>query len=694
MLIKNHSDFQAALTFINNNDVLALDIETDGLNQRSNRIIGIGISNATDGIYLPTFVWTGTLLDASSVFSYAKPLLSSLVGKKLLTWNGGFDIPFIKNFFGIDLLPYLHADVMLMKHTCDEEFPFGLKEVATKLWGLDAKIEKEEMLESIKANGGGPKDYYKASTETLSKYCIKDALLTFRAYTHYSKELQRQGLEVFYYTDEVMPLYKHVTIPMEQRGVALNIDSLKTEQAAITKDIQAIEASIQAQIAPYLPDVFVPWLLNKDYPMQTYTGKVPVWRKKHATQKDAWSVDNPGAYMFNLQSKHHLKKLFFDTLGEEPLSRTPTGQPQVDETFLDSVALKYEWAQQLIVYNKLNKLKSTYIDRFLQEQENGIFYPSFMQHRTVSGRFGSDLQQLPRPLEPNGENDLVSHYTSIIRTFVVCRDNCNLISADYEQLEPSVFSHNSSDPNLIAIFNNGLDFYSEVAIRTEGLTDVSSDKRAPNYLGAINKAKRQKAKSYSLGIAYGMSGYKLKFEVQSTQEEADKLVADYYAAFPKLKETMDALQNSAKKNGYVVSAGGRIRRMPLVQKLYQRHGDCIDNDLELWKKYHNIPALYAKAKEDRKTYKNLMNNALNFPIQSLAASIVNRACINIAKKLKTEKLDAHIIMQIHDEIVVEASQKDTERACQILKQEMETVVKLKVPLRAEPIVGKNFKECK
>jgi len=671
LIIRSDESLAQALTFIQQSDMLAFDVETDGLNVRKNKVIGIGISNGLDGIYLPIFdAITPTLL------------LKALIGKKLLTWNGAFDLPITKNNFGIDLLPSLHADVMLLKHTTDEEFPFGLKECAAIEFGHSAKAEQEELKASIKANGGSAKEFYKADMEILAKYCVQDCLLTYRLYNIYTKRLEDQGLTNFFYNEEVMPLYKTVTIPMEQKGMRLDMEGLIEAQKLISADIDKLQYEIQLQIAPHL-DIFKQWFLNKDYPFKTTTGKDSAWTKHYVTQYDAWAAENTG-YMFNLQSKHHLKKLFFDTLKCTPLSKTPTGLPQVDDEFIQSVSATYEWCSLLTVYNKLNKIKSTYIDRLLEESENGIWYPNFMQHRTVSGRFAGDAQQLPRPIPGD---DLVSKYTSAIRSFIIPREGNKLVSADYTSLEPTVFAHVSGDPSLQNIFNSDVDFYSEVAIKTERLTGVSSDKSAPNYLGKVNKAARQKAKAYSLGLAYGMTAYKLKFEIECDEKEAEQLVQDYYNAFPQLKQFMDQSVNSAETLGYVKTQTGRIRHLNEVKAIFDKYGPSIRNDLELWKTY-NGTSTYAQAKMDRKTYKNGVNNAINFQIQGLAASIVNRAAIKLAKQGLIP------VCQVHDELVYDLPITDISEKCQQIQAVMQNILPLTVPLRTEPQLGDNYAQCK
>lgn len=685
-----------ALEFINGQEILAFDTETDSLNVRRGNIIGFGVAGPVDGFYVPRLAWNsnlGSLVPVGLTDSNIRLILEALKKKKLLMFNASFDARFTRNNLGVDLLPSLHADVLLLKHTCDEEFPLDLKGIAKKLWGASATEEKEELKASIKENDGKATEYYKANLDVIAKYCIKDCILTYRMYAHYSRDLKRQGLEKFYYEDEVLPLYKEVTIPMEDAGVRLDMPKLQQSLHEIKQDLAKIEADIQAAIAPNL-GLFTEWFLNKDYPPKTYTGKPSVWTKKHKTQYDAWRADNPTGYMFNLESVHHLKKLFFDTLNETPVSRTPKGSPQVDDEFLHQMAAKYPWAAQLIEYRKLTKIKGTYIERFLEESEDGRFYPSFQQHRTVSGRYAGDLQQLPRPLDPGAASEVVTKYTNRIREFIISDPGYRLISADYEQLEPSIFAHTSGDKALQEIFKNGTDFYSTVAIRTERLTGVSADKQAPNYLGKINKAARQKAKAYALGIAYGMTGYKLQFEIGVSNEEADLLVQNYLAAFPSLARWMQTSKDAANFDGYVKTQAGRIRHLPRAKQIFQQFGARITDSLHLYKAYSANPAIYQEVKSVRKEYINLLNNAINFQVQGLAASIVNRAAILLARQFKAAGLSTRIVGQVHDELVFSAPESELEQVCPIIKHTMETVVKLDVPLRTVPQVGTNYRECK
>jgi uncharacterized protein YprB with RNaseH-like and TPR domain len=193
MIVNNIETYDAALEFIQQNDLLAYDIETDGLNMRKNVIIGIGISNATQGYYFPLKTWNGQSLQDVELPGSIKAVLYELKSKKLITFNGAFDIPFTKINLGVDLLDALYCDVMLLKHTCDEEFPFDLKGVGEKIFGLNAKEEQEVLKEHLKAKGAGAKEYYKADTNILAKYCIKDCLLTYKLFDYYMADMERQS---------------------------------------------------------------------------------------------------------------------------------------------------------------------------------------------------------------------------------------------------------------------------------------------------------------------------------------------------------------------------------------------------------------------------------------------------------------------------------------------------------------------
>ena len=738
MIISCKEDLQLAYDFINKYDTLAFDTETTGLNWRKDLIIGFSFATPDEAVYVAHLAWDGHQLNELISKEECTKLLRTAIGKRLTGWNLKFDMQFTLSYFGVDLITSIWSDGMLAKHAVEEDaLFFGLKETAASVFGIETNKEKEEMLQSIKENGGTAKEYYKASLPTIAKYCMQDSKLSYKLNARYVTQLQAEGLHEFYFNDETMPLYREVTIPMEMRGIRVDIDALRSTKEQITHELSSLENKIQTLAAPHTGK-FNTWFLEKNYPVRRTGPFVQVLAEtlkialpltpggKFSTASEAIlslpercqfrrfmegrdtlhpsivkvvqkKMHGPSP-MLNLSSKHHLKKIFFDELCEVPLSTTDKGSPQIDETFLESVKRKHPFVPLLIEYNKLVKIKGAYIDRLIEENEESRWHPSFQQHRTISGRYGSDAQQFPKAIEDDeierGESTpLIQRFTNLIRTFLISSEGCLLTGADYESLEPKIFAHVSGDENLKNIFKLNHDFYSTIAIRTEGL-DASPDKKNPLYLGKINKTARQRAKAYALGIAYGMTGYKLKFQLECEQEEADKLVADYLVAFPALAEWIHNTHVLVKSKGISFSETGRVRHMPYAAYLHARHGDQLLDSLWLWKTYNAEGPLYAEMKKKRAQFKNFLNNGCNFQIQSLAASIVNRACIAINREFKKHNLSALIILQVHDEIVVEHAEGEKEIVHEIMRRIMETNYKISVPLVADPQSGVKYSETK
>jgi len=541
VIIETENHMKEARQHILDSEFVAYDTETTGLNVRKNEVIGFSFSGSEGvGYYLPLKYWSENELKDFSHLNKerTRELMLLLITKKLIMHNASFDVRITKSSLGFDLLDALYCDTILLKHAVDEERPFGLKDIAKKIQtqiGLDvgkaANEEQVDMINSIKENGGSvTKDSYelfKADRRKIGIYACADTDLTLRVFNYYSKLVTSEGLDKFFYEDETMPLLKHVTIPMESGGVPLDVEAIKEAKINIEEDILLLEEKIQLGIKPHLKK-FESWYLNYKFPPKrsgefaqglaklknldlplTSSGRFSVSQSNLeklppspckdylmggsfltddvVEEVQRWMFEQTGEnYMFMLSSKHHLKKLFFETLNEKPISKTKKGNPQVDALFLSTIKDKYDWMPLLMDYNKLCKIRDSYLTRFLDKEEDGMFYPSFFQHRTISGRYGGDLMQLPRPLEAGQESEVVVKYTNMIRKFFISGDGYKFVDADYESLEPHVFAHVSGDKGLKDIFLKGHDFYSTIAIDTEGLEGVSADKKADNYLGKVD----------------------------------------------------------------------------------------------------------------------------------------------------------------------------------------------------------------
>jgi len=746
---------------IRENEFVAFDTETDSLNPRKGRIIGFSVSGEIGkGFYMPTMVWNvdrleEVVVEGKNAHALATYVIEQLVGKKLICHNASFDLRFVHNFYGIDLLPHLHADTSLLVHTVKEEGafgygnPFGLKSIAImvqKEIGLDVETEANEeqlaLKDSIKANGGSTSkenyEIYKADLEILSKYAAADTDLTLRIYHHFYKILVKEELEKFFFEDEVMPVYREVTIPMERHGIKLDIPLLEEKRTSITKDLQeqseavvkellkeskVKEWIIDQAIEAYPPKnkgMFAQRLLeqnNIELPKSEKTGKFTINKAAVAalpaskikdylmtgdidylnrdlivkTSLSLWKEDNDGQF-FNIQSKDQMGKIAFDVLGEKPISSTTKGKPQFDEDMIQSISGKYAWAKHLRLYNKLTKIKTAYIDRFLDSAEDGRFYPYFKQNGTVSGRYGSDMQQLPKPLEPGQDEELIMGYTNTVRAFFICDEGTKLLDTDYASLEPRVFATVAGDQGLKDIFNNDLDFYSHIAIKTEKLEGVSAHTKAPNFLKKVDPVKRQTAKAYSLGVPYGMSGYALAMSLGVDRKEGERLVEGYLDGFPELRKWRESSRKFVKENGYIKNKVGRIRHLPQAKEIYNALGDRLIDD---WRFRKELERQYGAeyATSLYRDYKNALNNCLNFQIQSYSASIVNRAALQINRKFRAEDIEGQVICQVHDQLVCQVKEEDVKRACEIVQDCMENTTKLEgVQLIAEPEVANNMRD--
>lgn len=718
-----------------------LDLETDSVVEKTAKIIGIGMcTNSKEAFYIPirdnTKVLKWTKEELAGIYSFVGDMSAR---NKLINHNIIYDVLVFENNAGHDISKYIYSDTILMKHLLDENRPFGLKEVAKQYLGEWADRAQKDMHDSIIKNGGSATkenmEMWKADTNILGEYCCWDVLLTSLLFDIFDRDIYKQGLDRLFYKEEVMPLYREVTIPMKRRGFPIDLGYFEKLKETITKEINKIEDDIHNS----LPDdvrIYSNRILNEEFPIkrsgnfpkaliEAYHLEVPVAKGKptlakkevlkrqaeapHAVwqwilgeevpeltvalkevQREMFTVKYPEqSHIFNLKSNEDLSWLFFTNLMEKPLSKTDGGKPQCDDDFLESIKGKHRFVPMLIDYKKLNKLLSTYIEGVLERQVDGIIYTSLLQFGTTSGRYSStspNLQNIPRIKDDEGGlSELVLHYTNAIKRGFVSPPGYKIVNADYSSLEPVCFAHVSNEEKLRDVFRKGYDLYSAIAIDVFKLEGCSADKKSPNYLKKKYPEKRQIAKAFCLAVVYGAEGNRIADLMGLSFKEANQIIDDYLNTYPKLKEYMLVCDNSAMNKGMVTTQFGRIRHLPVAQALFKKHGtNLLDRK---WAKDHNL-------KDDRYKFKNALNNSKNFPIQGLASHIVNKAAIAIEKKFKECRIDGGLVMQVHDELTSIVREDQVELACRIVKQCMEETTKISVPLIAEPVVGTNWAESK
>ena len=341
---------------------------------------------------------------------------------------------------------------------------------------------------------------------------------------------------------------------------------------------------------------------------------------------------------FNLSSPKQLQEILFDEMNIPVIEKTPGGQPSTAESVLQELAKQYELPQVILEHRTLSKLKSTYTDRLPEQisEKTGRVHSTFHQAVTTTGRLSSsdpNLQNIPIKTEEG----------RMIREAFVAPKGFDLISIDYSQIELRIMAHLSKDEGLITAFENGEDIHSATAKEVFG----SADDQA-----------RRSAKAINFGLIYGMSAFGLGKALGVTRPEAADYIASYFGKYPGVKIYMDEMKAKAKDQGYVETAFGR--------RLY-------------------LPGIHSG-----RTRMAAERAAINAPMQGTAADIMKLAMINMHDYIKGTGKDIHLILQVHDEVIVECPEKDTKTTLNALEQIMTDVTKLSVPLVVESGVANNW----
>lgn len=388
-------------------------------------------------------------------------------------------------------------------------------------------------------------------------------------------------------------------------------------------------------------------------------------------------------HVFNLSSTHHLAWLLFDYYGEKPKKTSKkTGKPQVDKDSLGD----YEhltFIKKLLALKKEEKLLSTYVKPILEKQHDGWLYPSMLQFGTTSGRYscagGLNLQTLPRD-------------DKRIKKGFIAPPGYKIVNADFSALEPRIFAWVSGDNGLKEVYWDGLDLYSKIAIDVFGLQGVSARESDANYLKKVNPDARQQAKVFTLAVPYGANAGRISGLMKKDYKEADDIINAYLDAYPGLKDYMANQEDDAKFNGMTSTNFGRVRHLPRAKELFDKYSTRLYNKKKMQERLgeHEGSEVYYE-------FRNLLNNAKNFPIQATAAHVTNASLIMLADLFEKERIDGWIALQVHDEITCIVKDTDAERAAKLLKMSMEEnpiAKEIDVPMIGEPLVALNLADAK
>lgn len=349
---------------------------------------------------------------------------------------------------------------------------------------------------------------------------------------------------------------------------------------------------------------------------------------------------------FNINSSKQLGDVLFNELGLPSGKKNHRGL-STSADVLETLVPIHPIAQDVLDYRTLTKLLSTYVDGLLEEvSPDGRVHSEFKQTETRTGRISSsnpNMQNIPVRKEL-GRN---------MRKFFVAPEGKVLLDADYSQIELRVLASMSGDETMCNAFLSGTDIHTRTASQVFGVPEEF-----------IDSDMRRAAKAVNFGIIYGIGAFSLSKDINCSVAEADRYIKTYLGTYPKIDRFMKETVDRAEKTGYVTTLFGRRRY---------------------------LPELLAT----NKTLQNFGKRAaMNAPIQGTAADIIKIAMVKVYRRLKEEKLDAKLILQVHDELIVEASEECREAAAKVLREEMQSAVTLKVPLIADVNAGKSWYEAK
>lgn len=349
---------------------------------------------------------------------------------------------------------------------------------------------------------------------------------------------------------------------------------------------------------------------------------------------------------FNISSPKQLGQVLFEDLGLKAGKKTKTGY-STDADTLEKLRGQHEIIGLILEYRKVTKLRSTYVEGLLKVVgKDGRIHSSFNQTVTATGRLSST--------DPNMQNIPVrQELGSEIRRCFVPREGWVFVDADYSQIELRVLAHIAGDERMIQAFNNNEDIHAVTASQVFGVP-----------LDQVSHEMRSRAKAVNFGIVYGISAFSLSEDIGVYPKQAQQYMDAYLEKYHGVREYMAGIKEKAKEDGYVTSSFGRRRWIP-----------------ELKAANFNVRAFGERV-------------ALNTPIQGTAADIIKLAMIHVADALEDEKLRSRLVLQVHDELILECPAEEADRASEILSREMENAASLSVKLRVDVSRGENWYDAK
>lgn len=361
-----------------------------------------------------------------------------------------------------------------------------------------------------------------------------------------------------------------------------------------------------------------------------------------------WKIYGECGKEFNLNSPMQLGDVLYHNLGITEIKKKKTDKYTTSAEVLEKLTDKHPVISDILKYRFYQKITSTYLEGFrpLIDKRTGLIHTTYQQTVTTTGRLSS--------VNPNLQNiPIRDEEGKVLRKLFVAREGNVLIDADYSQIELRLLAHFSGCKELIEAYNSGTDIHSVTASQVFGVP-----------VEEVTSNMRRAAKAVNFGIIYGISEYGLAKNLKISNADAKRYIEKYFQTYSTVKDYMNANVEFARENGYVATLTGRKREIP-----------------EIKSSNYSLRQFGERA-------------AMNMPLQGSSADIIKIAMIDVSNALKEQGLKAKLILQVHDELVLEAPEGEAERAAAILKECMENAVQLKVPLTVDVHIGKDWYDAK
>ena len=556
----------------------------------------------------------------------------------------------------IELVDCTQADLNALTKTFAQlcEFSFSLEEE-----GVHISDGTREYLFRLRDNFLVPGFFLselKSLLEALFSAGKKAILTDIKATAHFLDEIgvslacEAEDLSLLRYLSDsnlrpsaAKDLAKDYSIPAENCAYALLVayrDALQRNREEDKKLYRELE----------LPLAYV--LLDMERTgVRVDMSKFPVFSERFKAEMDALSkriFELAGVTSFNLNSPFQLSEILFEKLGYSArgFKKNIRGGYSTSADVLEKLAQEHEIARLILKYREVQKLQSTYVDGIRPLVKGDIIHTTYYQTMTTTGRLSSanpNLQNIPVRTEAGRE----------LRKLFIAREGNVFVDADYSQIELRLLAHFSGCKVLAQAYRTGQDVHAATA---EKIFHVPQKEVTPDL--------RRRAKTINFGIIYGMSAFGLAKDLNCSTEEAQNYISAYFATHPEVKEYMDENIRKAREDGFVTTILGRRRYIP-----------------ELKSGNYNQRTFGERA-------------AMNMPLQGSAADIIKIAMLRVADRLKRENMRAKLVLQVHDELILDTPEEETEAAKQVLKEEMEHAFTLNVPLIAEVSTGKSWYDAK